>query len=71
MPVTAVDLGTDLARGIVHDPLVVTPPLNFLAFITTHQTARVPGGLMPAIDLTHHEGAVDVIIQESDHDLFP
>ncbi|MNR25110.1 hypothetical protein D3C85_1422390 [compost metagenome] len=71
VPMTAVNLGPNLFGGVVHHPLVVPTPLDFLASIAAHQTTGVPGGLMSSVDLAHHQGSVDVIVEKGDHDLLP
>ncbi|RMU22384.1 hypothetical protein ALP33_200075 [Pseudomonas amygdali pv. lachrymans] len=70
MPVAAVDLGADLAGRIVHHPVVETAAADFLALVTGHQAAGVPGGFVAAVDLPHHQWPINIIVQEGDNHLF-
>ncbi|KPZ32233.1 hypothetical protein AN901_205181 [Pseudomonas syringae pv. theae] len=70
MAVAAVDLGADLAGGVVHYPVVETTAADFLALVTGHQAAGVPGGFVTAVDLAHHQRPINVVVQKGDHHFF-
>ncbi len=70
MPVAAVDLGANLTGRVIHYPVVETTAADFLALVTGHQPAGVPGGFVTAVDLAHDQWPINVVVQKGDHHFF-